>query len=93
MKKCPKCALINPPSAVLCDCGFNFAEDDPVAARLEGRAALTSGFYAGAGLAVVGGVLTYAVRATNGGSFSPFSWLILGGVAMMARALSARSRV
>ena len=88
---CPNCRLINPPSALRCDCGFDFRSKSVEASYIRGGVggAVPAQHTLGAGLLLVGiavaiTVLTYATAAPGGVYFiawGPALW----GVRLIAR--------
>ena len=70
--KCPNCSLINPPTGMICDCGYNFKTK--TGGKPKGMKPETArGFLIASGILVLlGGVIWYLVfnPPGEGGSFS-----------------------
>jgi hypothetical protein len=82
--QCPKCRLINPPSAERCDCGYDFATKSVKSSYLQGpsgESALVADIVravgrrdlsiggAWLGLGAVATVATYVYAASHGGTY------------------------
>ena len=65
---CPKCGLVNPPSARFCDCGYDMVarQVDPHRAPKPDSSSSTGGLYASAICGLVGmGLLLWELCQTN----------------------------
>ena len=98
MKTCPRCTLLNPDTALICDCGFAFTtsnrgtvEVELSAARRRAKRRIIQG------LLLAGGALTFSVisviAARPGGIFVIAHGAVVVGVAMMGRGLSTLRRL
>jgi hypothetical protein len=97
-KRCPTCKLVNPATAVLCDCGWSFV-DGKMAERphdlarederqQERRSGANRQMAIGALLFVVGVVITaatYASASTGGGRYVVAYGAIIVGIVKMIR--------
>lgn len=81
MKKCPKCGLINPDSALRCDCGWDFQAQNMQEACLSPPLIEQQGYEI-----LPNGKKRY-LRATGGDVFFcvllPFWGLVIGGIAFV----------
>ena len=98
MKTCPRCALINPPSSEVCDCGFRFANQTAETIQAEMSAAertARSGLVRGLVVAAVGLVLSIIsfVVTKPGGYFIVASGAVVGGLGMAGRGWSKLIRL
>lgn len=92
VQDCPKCKLVNPPTAVLCDCGYNFQTRtrDP---RLVPRRKSASGFADGVvlGKQAVGGlfvgVIATVLLVVEIAGGEPVFWRIAGCLLVIAFAV------
>ena len=95
--ECPKCRLENPPSAMRCDCGYDFASSTMKEPYLTAQEAAENAALTGIGgwllLPAIGAVL--GVLNSVGGAFAnpaPFSILFAGFSAVVAVAFFRKHR-
>ena len=82
-RRCPRCSLISPGSALHCDCGFDFrAAPSEVRDEIENQAhAATGQIAAGVGLMVLGGIAMAVIKMVSGRSIVLVTMaLVLGNV-------------
>ena len=104
--KCPRCGLINPPTAMICDCGYNF-ETKSVVKPLQPRSGMkrktAQGFLLASGILVLFGSGSCFLSCNNptgewsiiiglGGLFGLFVAVILGIVGLVGLARSRPNR-
>jgi hypothetical protein len=92
-KTCPKCALLNPPSASRCDCGFDLDSQGQEGVRFRSLASAkrTMGF--GITIAILGVILTLLTWDRLEGRVYVFYGMVLAGAGIFWRGYSARSRL
>jgi len=98
MNTCPRCALINPPSAEVCDCGFRFTNQTAETIQAEMSAAEQSarrGLVRGLVVAAIGLVLSIIsfIVTKPGGYFFVASGALVGGLGMAGRGWSKLIRL
>src|SRR6059036_1012286 len=95
---CPQCGLMNPPTAVRCDCGYDFAGHH---SRLEGNSqpvSVESIRYPGeraafivlflAATVTVAGILAFTIAQPAGGGVLLFYILLFFGISWLAKVLA-----
>jgi len=96
-KSCPICRLVNPASAQVCDCGYEFTPgiQDPnrVKDLLEKKARIL--ISAGVSSLVIGLILTISISlaASSVGFYVLFYGLILGGLVSLAKGIGTKLRI
>jgi len=106
IRRCPKCGLINPGTAVVCDCGWSFVDEKMGASHLPGpdkdedenqierRASGASQLAIGVLLLVTGVVITaatYGAASNEGGIYVIAYGPIVFGIGYIIRGLIIRN--
>lgn len=96
-KSCPICRLVNPASAQVCDCGYEFTPglQDPHRVRsiLEKKAKIL--ISAGVSSLILGSALTISISlaASSVGFSVLFYGLILGGLISLVKGIGTKVRI
>jgi hypothetical protein len=87
IKDCPQCGLVNPPTALQCDCGYNFNEQRPTRPYVRDTNPIAAGWIACVVLPPVG-VVVGLIRMVQGepsgapmlalSLFVSVFWLVVG---------------
>src|SRR4051812_25501565 len=93
MRKCPRCALINPDSSQRCDCGFDFRFGRADLERSRSMKAHGSTMWLGVLLLIIGVGLSgffYLGAERGGGGYRIFIGLIIVGMILIVNGWSRR---
>jgi len=93
-KRCPRCSLINPPSAQRCECGFDFrAEPSEVRHELERQSQGVQGRIVSGALLFGFGLLVSAIYLISGAGPVIATGACVTGIALLVSGLRRRARL